>query len=194
MDVNQTDIGSVLYRVNAGDSLPQDVSGWDPDGPSPFLSNAGSGNLYSTNGPITLSHPSVPAGSSEDLFKTERYDADTDTNGEMEWEFPIAAGAQVEVRVFLAEIFIIFEDDQTNNDKVREFDIAIEDQVFADFDDVNVYDAVGHDAGLVLDAVVTVGVDDVLGYRFPAWAGEPGGEGHRSPLAVCCSGRGRPRR
>jgi hypothetical protein len=166
LDVTQTDAGSsVLYRVNAGGGV---VGDWEADPvPSPYLANDGSNNLYSTADPIGVGHPTVPAGTPARLFQTERYDTGAPGDGdEMLWEFPVADGAEVEVRVYLAEIFIDLTDVSTTNDGPRVFDIAIDGVVLPDFEDVNIYDQVGHDQGLVLDAVVTAGSSGVIAIEF----------------------------
>jgi hypothetical protein len=168
LDVTQTDAGSVLYRVNAGGGVLGDweADGLSPNPASPYLANVGSNNLYSTADPIGIGHPTVPVGTPAGLFQTERFDLATDLNGEMLWEFPVAEGAEVEVRVYLAEIFIDLTDASTTNDGPRVFDIAIDGVVLPDFEDVNIYDQVGHDQGLVLDAVVTAGPSGVVAIEF----------------------------
>ncbi|MFU8873295.1 malectin domain-containing carbohydrate-binding protein [Micromonospora sp. SL4-19] len=93
----------VLYRVNAGgpaltatDGGP-DWAGDSATAPSP-LHNSGSSVLtYSTNATFDST---VPVTTPVALFNSERWDQATDPD--MQWDFPVAAGTRVDVRLYLA--------------------------------------------------------------------------------------------
>ena len=59
----------------------------------------------------------------EALFQTERWDLAG--GDEMQWEFPVQEGAQVEVLVYLAEIYIDPTDGNGSNDGPRNFDYSV---------------------------------------------------------------------
>ena len=154
IDVLQTDAGTVLYRVNPNGPA---IGDWEADTGTPSYLVQGGAEIFATGDTIGTGHPTVPAGTPVALFQTERYDAASPP--EMEWEFPVAEGAEVEVRVYLAEIF-------STSANARVFDIALDGAVLPDFDDVDVWAQVGHDQGLVLDAVITAGADGKVDIDF----------------------------
>ncbi|MDZ5446313.1 malectin domain-containing carbohydrate-binding protein [Micromonospora sp. 4G57] len=93
----------VLYRVNAGGPQLAAIDGGPNWAPDPYtapssLHNAGSNTKgYAT--PATLDS-TVPGSTPVDLFSTERWDPNTAP--EMQWNFPVPAGAQIQVRLYLA--------------------------------------------------------------------------------------------
>ncbi|MDP5172875.1 MAG: malectin domain-containing carbohydrate-binding protein [Bacteroidia bacterium] len=112
---------NVLYRVNTGGALVPTLDAPSPDwtedsgifgaaGNSVYLASLSPGNSTFAKtaasaypGAIDMTDPSLPAGTPEDIFLTERYDADAAPA--MLYQFPVAAGTQVEVRLYFAELF-----------------------------------------------------------------------------------------
>ncbi len=147
--------GSVLYRVNtgAGQLAPADSSTtpWSADtqgSPSSYLADPGNNKTYTTGDAIDLTHPSVQGGPApEALFQSERYDGSG--GSEMQWAFPITGTQTVEVRLYLAETY------QTTSGE-RIFDVEVEGTVPDVFDDIDIYDLVGHDTAIMLAHIVTV--------------------------------------
>ncbi len=96
---------NVLHRVNAGGPLVASVDAgpdWaaDTDSTSPYR-NEGSNAVGW--GPVSSLDPSVPAGTPATVFESERWDpGSAGDGGEMSWAFPVQAGTQVEVRVYLS--------------------------------------------------------------------------------------------
>ena len=146
IDVLQTDAGTVLYRVNAGDTLESDAAGdWAPDtngSPSPYRTDgtAFSGNITF---PVGLGDATVPSGTPARLFEKERY-------GDQTWSFPVSVGAEIEVRVYLAEVFnpVVAVGD-------RVFDVEIEGVIPADGDNVDLFVDPGKGEAYVVDRVFT---------------------------------------
>ena len=168
--------GNVLYRVNAGGRALAPGDGlriWTEDqtltpakalgqaqagAPSPFVNAGASGdNTFGTLDSITLDG-SVPASTPAALFQTERWDLDTAPN--QTWSFPVPVGTEVEVRVYLAEIFLTEANNDT--DGPRLFDISVDGTVPAVFDNIDVCGEVGHDVGLMKSfALVSDGAIDL---------------------------------
>ncbi len=128
---------AVLYRVNAGGPLVSDASGnWDLDtksSPSPFVNASAAGNqVASTTHSIDTLGASIPAGTPEAIFMSERWDPST--GDEMLWSFPVPAGQDVEVRLYFAETF-------ANASGVRVFDVMVEGQTV--LDDYDIFAAAG---------------------------------------------------
>ncbi|WP_435345838.1 malectin domain-containing carbohydrate-binding protein [Haloarchaeobius sp. HRN-SO-5] len=161
-DTDATTAGEVVYRVNAGG--PEVAAGdggpaWSADtatSPSTYVNADGDNGLdtYSTGDSITL-NDSVPSGTPETLFQTERYDVDTagstadDT--EMQWSFDVQQGETYEVRLYFAEIFL----DSSNVGTLgpRTFDVLVEGDT--KLNDYNLYEEYGHDVGVVESYEVT---------------------------------------
>lgn len=119
---------------------------WESDDPASAYLAAGGNGTSATTASIDLSHPSVPAGTPEVLFQTERFDRPVVP--EMTWAFPVDAGAY-RVNLYFAEIFTgITASGQ------RVFDVSIEGvQVL---DDLDIFAQVGLNAGLVTSHDVSV--------------------------------------
>ncbi|MGW4296502.1 malectin domain-containing carbohydrate-binding protein [Micromonospora chersina] len=148
---------NVLYRVNAGgplvastDSGP-DWAADDGGNPSPYH-NAGS----STAGfaPVGAVDATVPAGTPAALYSDERWDPAGDP--EMSWQFPVPAGTEVQVRLYLANRY-----DGTAAAGSRVFDVALEGTTV--LDDLDLSAGVGHNVGTMRPFTVvsdgTINVD-----------------------------------
>jgi hypothetical protein len=153
--------GAVLYRVNVGGAgvAAADASGvtWDDDtsGSPASYRVAGGGSTYSTAQgsaykAIDMTHPSLPAGTPESIFTTERYDLDAAP--EMTWSFPVESASEpVVVRLFFAEIF-----SGIDAPGQRVFDVEVEGSVPAAFEGIDPFAEAGAGGAFMREASVTV--------------------------------------
>lgn len=113
------------YRVNAGGPQVTETPEWAEDSaasPSPYVNTAAAGNnTFSTTQAIDMTHPSVPAGTPQSIFQTERWDPAGDA--EMKWSFPVSPG-RYQVRLYFAEIY-----SGAQSVGARVFDVSIEGEV-----------------------------------------------------------------
>lgn len=141
--------GTVVYRVNAGGPSVAGDPSWTVDSSSQpsSLSNAPAAVsfTYSTSNPISLSHPSIPAGTPASLFQTERWDSSS--GAEMAWAFAVNPGTY-EVRLYFADIY-----SGTQAVGARVFDVSIEGSLV--LDNYDIYAEVGGYTGVVKSFVVT---------------------------------------
>jgi len=195
----------VLYRVNAGGALVAASDAPNPDwsgdtgnagagSNSPYLAavssgnstyNQGAGSAY--QGPIDMSDPSLPAGTPDVLFTTERFDADS--NPEMKWEFPIAEAGDIEVRLYFAELF-----NGIDAAGERVFDVSVEGTVPAAFNDIDPFARNGALGAFMLSHTVnvsdgTLDLEFIHGVENPAIKAieilsVPGGGGMNNPPMV----------
>ncbi|MEM8488249.1 MAG: malectin domain-containing carbohydrate-binding protein [Bacteroidota bacterium] len=161
--------GEVLYRVNTGGEALASLDGkrvWAEDqtpfsanalgqakvgAPSPFVNSLGAGDhTFGTLDDVTLDG-TVPGSVPPEVFKTERWDPATEPN--QQWSFPVPSGTMVEIRVFLAEIFLT--DDNNGTDGPRIFDISVDGVVPAVFDNIDAFAEVGHDVGIMKSFTTT---------------------------------------
>ncbi len=161
--------GEVLYRVNAGGEALASLDGkrvWAEDqtpfsanalgqakvgAPSPFVNSLGAGDhTFGTLDDVTPDG-TVPGSVPPEVFRTERWDPATEPN--QLWSFPVAAGTMVEIRVYLAEIFLT--DDNNGTQGPRVFDIAVDGVVPAVFNDIDAFAEVGHDVGIMKSFTTT---------------------------------------
>lgn len=133
---------SVLYRVNAGGPTLGSVDDgpeWEAGDQSPYVNTGNSAGW----GPVANVDASVPNSDSDRapraLFDSERWDDGSEP--EMRWSFPVTAGRDVEVRLFLANRY-----DGTGGVGQRVFDVSIDgDLKLDDLDMVEKYgDQTGH--------------------------------------------------
>jgi hypothetical protein len=95
----------VIDRVNSGGAAV--AGGWLADtaaSPSPWV-NAGATKLgiASTTAAITMSDPSIPAGTPAAIFQTARYDVSGGKN--MIWSMPVPSASTYRVRLYFAETY-----------------------------------------------------------------------------------------
>ena len=153
--------GSLLYRVNAGGALVED---WEEDtsgSPSPYVLD-GSTTIETDDAPVTFDS-TIPVGTSMDLFTTKRRDANQ-ADPRMEWDFPVAAGEEIEVRLY----FIEMSRCATGN---RLFDVLIEGTLV--LDDFDVYTESGSECNQATMRTFTVTTDGNLDIDFPLANGRP---------------------
>ncbi|MCW3813296.1 malectin [Micromonospora sp. DR5-3] len=132
---------NVLYRVNAGgplvastDSGP-DWAADDGGNPSPYHNGGNNTAGYGTVGSLD---GTVPAGTPAALYSAERWDPAGDP--EMRWQFPVPAGTEVQVRLYLANRY-----DGTASPGSRVFDVALDGVTVLDHLDLS--GSVGHNVG-----------------------------------------------
>ncbi|PWU46308.1 hypothetical protein DLE60_18690 [Micromonospora globispora] len=132
---------NVLYRVNAGGPLvgaADNGPDWaaDDDGnPSPYHNSGSSSAGFGTVGSVDAT---VPAGTPTALYSDERWDPSGDP--EMRWQFPVPAGTEIQVRLYLANRY-----DGTSAPGSRVFDVALDGVTV--LDDLDLSGTVGHDVG-----------------------------------------------
>jgi Malectin domain/Transmembrane protein 131-like N-terminal len=163
---NLAEPGVVLYRVDAGGPGLPGTPRWAPDSsasPSPYANASATGNTVSTSGAaVDLSHPSVPADTPLEVFRTERWDAPAAPN--LTYGFPVPSGSEVEVRLYLAETY---SPAQVVGGRV--FDVKVDGTT--KLRDVDVFARAGANRGLVLSTpVVSDGKVDV---QFVPGVGDP---------------------
>jgi PKD repeat protein len=99
--------GSVLYRVDAGGPVITSTPNWTADtssAPSSFSNATAAGsNTSTTTNVVSLTNPSVPAGTPMSLFQSERFD--TTKGADMIWTFPVSAAGTYTVRLYFAETY-----------------------------------------------------------------------------------------
>jgi PKD repeat protein len=124
--VTEPSQGTVVYRVNAGG---QEVAASDA-GPAWGADSGGSPSQYMVTGEETYSDDfditydsSVPAGTPEALFESERYDGDT-----LAYEFGVDQSKTYEVRLYFAEIGTYGGDYENSPAAPRLFDVVVDGQ------------------------------------------------------------------
>ena len=161
--------GEVLYRVNAGGHAVASIDGkrvWTEDqtpfaanalgqakvgSPSPFVNSGAAGDhTFGTLDAVSLD-ASVPTSVPPEVFQTERWDPATEPN--QVWSFDVPAGTEVEIRVYLAEIFLTADNNSSAGPRV--FDISVDGTVPAIFDNIDIFAEVGHDIGVMRSFTTT---------------------------------------
>lgn len=149
-------LGDTLYRINAGGALIAGTPAWQADTASAMSSFVSSGNTstFSTTTAISLTDPSIPAGTPMSLFQTERFDQPGGAN--MQWDFPVAPG-NYQVRLYFSETWT-----GAFAEGIRQFDVSIEGVLV--LDNYDVFADVGANAGVVKTFDVTS--DGILDIDF----------------------------
>ncbi|MFF3865121.1 malectin domain-containing carbohydrate-binding protein [Micromonospora sp. NPDC001898] len=131
----------VLHRVNAGGPAVASTTG----GPDWSADDSGNPSTYHNAGSSTASYAAVgsldatvPAGTPAELFNTERYDAVAAP--EMQWDLPVPAGTQVEVRLYLANRYA-----STSTPGKRVFDVTLDGTLV--LDNLDLAATPGHNVG-----------------------------------------------
>ncbi len=146
---------TILYRVNAGGSEIAATDGdiaWSADttsSNSSFLSDPGSNTTSAFI--LVESGVNVPDNVPGEIFDTERWDQPG--GSQMQWAFDVPAAGLYEVRLYMGNGF-----DDTNDPGERVFDVAVEDIIPANFDDIDLSNQFGHEVGGMISN--TVMVDD----------------------------------
>jgi len=160
----------VVYRINVGGDqlVAADASApdWAADNattPSPFRTSGGN-NIFNGDGgsahagAIVMTDASIPPSAPAEMFNFERWDAAA--LPEMAWAFPVSAGAQLEVRLYFAELF-----GGVTAAGQRVFDVSVEGSVPVVFDDIDQFAIAGAKGAFMRSTTVTM-VDDTLDIVF----------------------------
>ena len=138
----------VYYRLNAGgpallsaDSGPD----WSDDTAAGSTFRTGGSNA-ATWGPVPAVDATVPSGAPQALFSSERWDPSG--GDEMQWTFPVPAGVEVDVRLYIANRF-----SGTSQPGQRVFDVSVEGNLW--LDDLDIADSWGSDVGHMESTTVT---------------------------------------
>ncbi|MAQ82764.1 MAG: hypothetical protein CMH12_05970 [Maritimibacter sp.] len=151
--------GDVLYRVNAG-GVNQVASDGGPDWTadtdaqnSPYLVNQGSNNIYTTGASVDISGL-AEYGITDAVMGIERYDTTGDLNGEMSYSFDVPEGTEVELRIYVAELYTgLFDADGSGDPSGdRVFDVSVDGSVPAELANIDPY---GLGGGFNVGSVVT---------------------------------------
>jgi hypothetical protein len=159
--------GEVLYRINNGGPELAATDGgpaWAADTgtqPSQYLVGGDTQTVdwtSSSSGDAALDggvDASVPSSTPTEVFVTERYDPPTD--GEMQWEFPVQSGTEVEVRLYFADQCSCTG---PNSDPLRVFNVSSEGQTV--LSNYHISEEFGDDtAGMASFTVTSDGTVDV---------------------------------
>ena len=153
---------TILYRVNAGGAEIAATDGeipWSADtvgNNSLYLDNPGSNSVASF--PAVMAGDTVPATVPEEIFDTERWDLLT--GAEMQWGFEVQEAGLYQVRLYFGNGFA---DTSTAGERI--FDVALEDNVPAEFDDIDPSALFGHEVGGVVSSNIEV-TDGILNLEF----------------------------
>ena len=130
LEIDPDSVEDIVYRVNAGNFAISDEPIWLGDKPASEFTNAdaAASRRDRTGANIDLTDPSIPLGTPEALFQTNRWDHSV--GAEMKWDFPVSPG-QYEVRLYFSEIF-----DEAFEIGERVFDVFIEGQLKLDNFDI----------------------------------------------------------
>ena len=159
---------TVLFRVNAGGPQVLDGAGnWEEDQtadethangaasdgtPHPFVNSQPTGDWTFGRDDVVSLDASVPPGTPMEMFQRGRWDPGSAPN--QQWDIPIDAGKEIEVRLYFSEQFFTAEDEPADQGWPRIFDASVDGIVYPQFDDINIFDAVGHDVGMMRSVVI----------------------------------------
>lgn len=159
---------TVLFRVNAGGPLITDADGdWEEDqtavaghnngnaelgSPHPYVNSVANGDwTFGRNDEVTLDF-SVPPGTPAALFQRARWDPNNLPT--QQWDIPVDAGTEIEVRLYFAEQLFEAPDVPADQGWPRIFDVEIDGVIYPAFDDLHIFDEVGHDVGMMRSVVL----------------------------------------
>lgn len=164
VDVLQTGSASVvpdsryLYRVNAAGSTIPSIDGgmdWLGDGAPPASTYRTQDNNAASYDSVGTLHNSVPSTTPRDVFSAERWDPAG--GNEMEWEFPVPAGKNVQLRLYVANRY-----DGTSSPGQRVFTIQVDGE--STFPSVDLSAVPGHNTGYMLSKDLVS--DGIVNVRF----------------------------
>ena len=156
---------TVLYRVNAGGpEIADALADWEEDqvvsaGNAVNFAQTGTPNSnvnaqatgdwsWGEDNVITLD-ASVPPNTPTDMFKVGRWDPPA--NPQMQWDIPVEAGKEIEVRLYFAEIRFSSSEDP---DGPRVFSVLVDNFVFNGFSDINLFEEYGYNVGAMKSTVI----------------------------------------
>ncbi len=146
-----------LYRVNAGGGIAPPSDGtrvsWSADSyqsPSLYLVPTGIIWSYYTSATIDMSDPSVTNTSiTPAMFQAERYAITEEPGQTLEWNFPLSSTANVEVRIYLAEIWF-------DEPGLRTFSVSFEGEIPSDFENIKMFEQFGANKAVMLKHTLMV--------------------------------------
>lgn len=159
---------TVLFRVNAGGPLIPDANGdWEEDQtaveghdngttelgtPHPYVNSVANGDwAFGRSDEVTLDF-SVPPGTPTSLFNSGRWDPlNLPTQ---QWDIPVDAGTEIEVRLYFAEQLFEAPDVPADQGWPRVFDVEVDGVIYPQLDDLNIFDEAGHDTGMMRSVVL----------------------------------------
>lgn len=101
-------LAATIFRINAGGNLVSATPNWETDSaatPSPYVNAGATGNqTFNPGTAIDLSDPSVPAGTPQAIFQSERWDPGD--GAELQWDFPVTPG-NYQVQLYFAETYLL---------------------------------------------------------------------------------------
>jgi PKD repeat protein len=131
----RVDPASVLYRVNAGGPALTATDGgpdWTGDTGSSSPYRTGNSSYIQPWDQVQSVDASVPENTPTEVFSSERWDSGSQGDGdEMRWAFPVPAGTQVSVRLYLAN-----QCSCTASPGQRQFDVSIDGTTVLDHFDI----------------------------------------------------------
>lgn len=159
---------TILFRVNAGGPLLSDGAGdWEedqtatefhdngaaePGTPHPYVNAQANGDwTFGRDETVTLD-ASVPPGTPVDMFKRGRWDPGSAPT--QQWDIPIDAGKEIEVRLYFSEQFFTGIDIPADQGYPRLFDVTIDGQLYTQFDNINIFETVGNNVGMMRSVVI----------------------------------------
>jgi len=151
---------ATIYAINAGGAAVAGALNWTADtqsAPSTYSNAVPTGSqIFSTGQSINLTDPSVPSGTPEAVFQSERWDPAG--GSQMQWSFPVTPGSY-QVRLYFSENY-----GGTQAPGARVFDVSIENQLV--LDNYDMYADVGGYKGVVKTFQVTsdTSLDVVFGH------------------------------
>ena len=154
----------VLYRINAGgpEIVGADGIPWEEDQvaeesrgngaasagtPSPYVNFIENGDWTFGRDEQISQDTTVPAGTPDALFQRGRWDPVNPPS--LEWDFPVDAGKEVEVRLYFSEQFFTNVNEPAGEGWPRLFDVAIDDMVYPIFQDFNIFEESGNNIGIM---------------------------------------------
>ena len=84
-----------------------------------------------------------------DMFQVERYAMTEEPGQTMEWNFPLSTTVNVQVRIYLAEIWF-------DEPGLRTFSVSFEGAIPTDFQDIKMFEQFGANKAVMLEHTVTV--------------------------------------
>ncbi len=149
VDPGPTGGAEVLFRVNIGGPLVAATDGgpdWAVDTAANPYPGRVAGNQISTWPAVTNVDASVPSTTPTAVFSTERYDPSA--GAEMQWNFAVASGTDLEVRLYFANGW-----SGTDQPGERVFDVIIDGATV--LNDYDIAADVGHQIGVMKSFNIT---------------------------------------
>ena len=120
--------------------------------PHPYVNAVANGDwAFGRDDEVTLDF-SVPPGTPAALFQRGRWDPGNLPT--QQWDIPVENGKEIEVRLYFAEQLFTGPNEPADLGGPRIFDVEIDGVIYAPFDDLDIFDEVGHDVGMMRSVVL----------------------------------------